>query len=109
MKKLQLADRISFEKETVERMLQIYCSHHHERSGLCETCHELREYSFARIEKCPLRPEKPVCAACKVHCYKPLMRERIKLVMRFSGPRMVYKAPVKAITYLLIKKRLLAG
>lgn len=37
---------------------------------------------------------KPVCGKCKIHCYKPSMREKIKMVMRYSGPRMIYKHPV---------------
>ena len=29
--------------------------------------------------------QKTFCANCKVHCYKPEMREQIRKVMRFSG------------------------
>ncbi len=29
--------------------------------------------------------EKTFCANCKVHCYKPEMREKIRAVMRFFG------------------------
>ena len=35
------------------------------------------------------------------HCYKPEMRERIRQVMRYSGPRMITKHPVAAIRHLL--------
>ncbi len=41
--------------------------------------------------------KKTFCANCKVHCYKPQMREQIRQVMRFSGPRMLLYHPVLAI------------
>ena len=108
MKRLKLDNRISFEKQTADRMIRIYCSANHGRESLCDECRELEEYSFARIDKCPLRPTKPVCANCTVHCYKPAMRERIKQVMRFAGPRIIYKAPFKSMIYLLLKAKLIA-
>ena len=44
---------------------------------------------------------KTSCDACENHCYKPEMRERIRQVMRYSGPRMITKHPVAAIRHLL--------
>jgi hypothetical protein len=32
-----------------------------------------------------------------MHCYKPAMREKIKDVMRYSGPRMSYRHPLLAL------------
>ena len=37
---------------------------------------------------------KPKCSKCPVHCYKPDMREKIKAVMRYAGPRMIYRYPI---------------
>ena len=31
--------------------------------------------------------EKTFCSNCTVHCYRPEMRERIRTVMRYAGPR----------------------
>ena len=36
---------------------------------------------------------KTFCSACKVHCYKPEMREQIRTVMRWSGPLMPFCPP----------------
>lgn len=33
---------------------------------------------------------KTFCSNCRVHCYRSEMREEIRKVMRFSGPRMIF-------------------
>jgi len=40
-----------------------------------------------------------------VHCYKPAMRENIRAVMRYSGPRMISHHPLMAIQHLIDKRR----
>jgi hypothetical protein len=98
-KKDQLAD----EKETILVMVRIYCSGHHRRSGkgLCDDCRQLLDYAFVRLDKCKFGTEKPVCSKCTVHCYKSEMRENIRKVMRYSGPRMAIRHPVMAIGHLI--------
>jgi hypothetical protein len=34
-----------------------------------------------------------------VHCYKPVMRDKVRGVMRFSGLRMIYKHPVLSLLH----------
>ena len=48
---------------------------------------------------------KTFCSNCKVHCYSPEMREEIKKVMRFSGPRMIAYHPVMAIRHVKETKK----
>jgi hypothetical protein len=95
--------RVRFEKETVSLMIGMYCQAVHKSSSLCTNCRKVQEYAFARIEKCSLHPSKPVCSVCPVHCYKPGMRQQIREIMRFSGPRMPGKYPLKALSYLWLK------
>ena len=57
----------------------------------------LTEYALFRLEKCPFKVNKKFCSFCKVHCYKPDMRERIKDVMKWAGPRMIFTHPVFAM------------
>jgi hypothetical protein len=57
------------------------------------------------VRHCPLIEDKPTCASCPVHCYKPVMRERIRAVMRYAGPRMLRRHPVLAILHLLERRR----
>lgn len=44
---------------------------------------------------------KTFCSNCKVHCYKPEMRQGIKEVMRFSGPRMIFHHPIAAFRHVI--------
>ena len=83
------------EVKTIQAMVEIYCRAHHgrDRDQLCEACQTLFEYAQARLGKCPFGPEKPVCANCPIHCYRPEMRDQIREVMRYSGPRMARPAP----------------
>jgi len=86
------------ERKTVEAMIGIYCHGRHKTGkGLCGECRELLEYAMVRLDKCPFQEYKTTCANCPVHCYKPAMRERVKAVMRYSGPRMLSRHPVLAI------------
>ncbi len=83
-------------------MIEIYCRENHSRAGeLCPDCQQLAGYALQRIEKCPFQENKPTCAKCPIHCYKPDMRERVRQVMRFSGPRMLLAHPILAILHLL--------
>ena len=93
--------RLTRENRTVDLMIRLYCRKQHAQTAPCPECRELQEYARLKLEKCPFRENKPTCAKCKVHCYKPEMRARIKKVMRFSGPRMLLYHPVLAIRHLL--------
>jgi len=63
------------------------------RVALCADCHELLDYSIARRELCPQDP-KPSCKDCKIHCYRPEMRVRIREVMRHSGMYMIKRGRI---------------
>ena len=92
---------LSQERETVRAMIRIYCRYNHHQKPLCEECTQLWDYADERLAKCPFGVEKPTCQNCQVHCYKPEMRQRIKDVMRFAGPRMIWHHPVMAIRHLI--------
>ncbi len=94
--------RIEREKVTVEHMIRLYCRHHHHpQADICQDCNELLQYAITRVDKCIFGENKPVCAECKVHCYKKDMRERVREVMRYSGPRMLLHHPVLAIRHMI--------
>ncbi|MDE7336699.1 MAG: nitrous oxide-stimulated promoter family protein [Clostridia bacterium] len=85
----------------LELMTRIYCrAKHKTKKGLCDECAELLSYATQRREKCPFGDEKTFCSNCKIHCYKPEMREKIAKVMRFSGPRTVFYHPTVAFGHL---------
>lgn len=91
------------EQNTAARMIALYCrDHHNEPSGqLCSDCQSLLAYTAQRIERCPFGVQKPTCAKCTVHCYRPEKREEIRKVMRYAGPRMLLHHPVLALLHLL--------
>lgn len=93
------------EQETVSRMIALYCRKHHGGRSLCPECAELEAYARRRSEKCPFMETKTFCSNCTVHCYKPDMREKIRAVMRYSGPRMLLHHPVMAIRHLIETKK----
>lgn len=88
--------------KTLEAMLGIYCADKHGKSGaLCADCREFLDYAMARLLKCPFGEEKPTCARCTVHCYKPAMRTRAAGIMKYAGPRMLTAHPVMAIRHIV--------
>ncbi len=86
-------------------MIEMYCRKTHHSEGLCDSCRELLVYAGERLEKCPFQEGKTTCAKCKVHCYRKDMRERARIVMRYSGPRMLLRHPVLVIFHLIDGRR----
>lgn len=94
------------EKKIVSEMIALYCRKNHgTKHGLCADCAALDAYAQMRSDKCPFMETKTFCSNCKVHCYKPAMREKIREVMRFSGPRMLTVHPVLAVRHVIESKR----
>lgn len=94
---------ITRERLTINKMIGIYCADHHDGGDgdLCAECEEFRVYAEKRLEKCPYGEDKPTCANCPIHCYKPTRRAQVKKIMRYAGPRMLLRHPVLAITHKL--------
>ncbi|WP_294079212.1 nitrous oxide-stimulated promoter family protein [Proteiniphilum sp. UBA5384] len=81
-------------------MIFLYCrSKHGSVKELCIECGALERYALQRLEKCRYGEDKPTCATCPVHCYRSDMRMKIKEVMRFSGPRMMFFHPLDTIRH----------
>ena len=94
------------EEALLSEMISLYCRKRHgSRGELCGECRELAAYAYERIEKCPFTQTKTFCSACPVHCYRRQMREKIKEVMRFSGPRMLLSHPLWALKHAAVTFR----
>ena len=90
------------ELKTIETMVSMYCRHHHHGDVLlCADCSALFDYARRRLQRCIFGDTKPTCAKCAVHCYSANMRERVRIVMRWAGPRMLLRHPILAISHLL--------
>ncbi len=129
----KISEKREKEKQLMKTMITIYCHGHKHRNtqklrkdgkntkietspslklqqqnnGLCEECETLLLYSYNKINRCPFMETKTFCNNCHVHCYQKEQREKIKEVMRFAGPRMLYRHPVVAIkhAYYTIKQK----
>ncbi len=104
---LKVAKKRNQEKLVVSQMITLYCYKKHgltSKDELCPECKKLCEYAQARSEYCPFMEKKTFCANCRVHCYRSDMRERIREVMRFAGPRMILYHPWMAIWHLISTK-----
>ena len=107
----KIAKRRVREEKTISQMVALYCAGNHERASrtetavcgeaVCPECAKLDEYAALRTRRCRKMHVKTSCDACENHCYKPEMRERIRQVMRYSGPRMITRHPIAAIRHLL--------
>jgi hypothetical protein len=94
--------RLARERQTVAAMISCYCQgHHHAGPALCRECWQLLDYAALRLERCRFGVEKPVCAKCPVHCYHPIRREQVKAVMRYAGPRMLWRHPILSLRHWL--------
>jgi hypothetical protein len=94
--------RIEFEKKTLTKMIYLYCKGQKHGEKPCEDCKKLLDYAFHRLDNCKFGESKSFCSKCTVHCYKPEMRESIKRVMKFSGPKMLIHSPIIAIKHMFL-------
>ena len=93
-------ERIAWEKRTVGHMIELWCRKNHGGQELCSECRELLDYSLARLDHCKFGEAKTKCHKWPVNFYRPDMRDKIRKVMRCSGPRMLFRHPLEALRYL---------
>ena len=95
--------RLLQDEETVRTMTKMYCRAHHadaaEEDGLVPSCRACAEYAIARTRACP-KQHKGNCDDCEIRCYNPAMREQIRQIMAYAGPRMMFTHPVMAVRHL---------
>lgn len=97
--------RKEHEKKVLHQMISHYCHKHHGGKNLCADCSRLLEYSLSRVDICPKGDHKTSCRKCPTHCYSALMRQQIRVVMKYVGPRMIFIHPVSAIRHLINESR----
>ena len=93
--------RIDSEKRIVSRMIRLYCQRRLGLESLTEEYRALESYAHRRLDGCKFGDAKPACKRCKIHCYRPDMRDKIRAIMRWAGPRMILYDPIAAIRHLL--------
>jgi hypothetical protein len=94
--------RLERECRTLKAMIGCYCRGiHGSGKELCAECNELLAYATGRLERCPFQESKPTCAKCPIHCYQPQRREQVKIVMRYAGPRLLWRHPILSVRHML--------
>jgi hypothetical protein len=104
---MQLHPRLTRELKTMAAMVKIYCRDHHhcENKAICDECTTLLTYALKRLSCCPFQENKPTCGNCTIHCYKKDMQARVREIMRYSGPKMLWNHPLMALQHLFDSRK----
>lgn len=98
-----MMENVDKDRKTLEAIGRIYCDAYHEgpkdASGLCPACRETVDATLARTQACPFNHEGN-CQDCEVHCQRGAAQKRIREMMRYSAPRMVFRHPLMTAGYL---------
>jgi hypothetical protein len=98
--------RMIREKKTITYMVDIYCKGLHNTDGtLCPECQEFKQYTHMRLDKCPFQEKKSTCGKCTIHCYRPDMKQKVREIMRYSGPRLLLHHPGLALHHAVDARR----
>ena len=99
-------NRMQREAKTIKVMIGIYCRHNHQLNvSDCPECNEIQNYALERLKYCPYQEGKTSCNNCPIHCYKPGIKDDVKRVMRYSGPRMVLRHPILTLFHFIDDRR----
>lgn len=121
----ELFDKLNEKKakdlKVLGEFIEVYCREHHKdevrepfpvkderlhrvlgngKLELCKDCNKLLSHGMAKLLLCTYDP-KPKCSKCETHCYAPVYREKVREVMRFSGPYLAKRGRVDLILYYL--------
>ena len=89
------------EKKVISEMVKLYCRKNHKKRELCDECRDVLNYSLNRIDNCKYMYTKTFCSNCKKPCYSPKMKEKIKQIMKFSVPRILFHHPLLVIYHII--------
>lgn len=92
-------------KMTIQRMIALYQRRCPEAQADNAHYQALNAYADKRLDKCVFGENKPACKQCPVHCYQPAKREEMKQIMRWAGPRMLWRHPILTVRHLLDDRR----
>ena len=94
--------RVEKEKAMIVKMIEIY--YKNKAHGTPEEREELKAYALKRLDNCRHGDDKSFCSHCTTQCYSPKYKAKIKEVMRYSGPRIIFYHPWMAVSHLLVDK-----
>lgn len=95
-------------KQVLEKMIRLYCKNNH-KDYLCNDCKNLISYSNIRTDYCKRLDEFFFCSSCDRTCYDNENLEKIRKIMRYSGPRMIYSDPKASVRFVSEKIKMKLG
>ena len=100
-----IEEKRQLELVTMKKIIHMYCrkKHSHCDGTLCDACSDVWQYAQQRINACPHMAHKTFCSACKTHCYETTYRERIREIMRYGGPRLLFDSPMMVLRHMFIE------
>lgn len=93
--------KIAKEKRILTVMIKIYCRKKHRSQDLCDDCRAVLNYALNRLDHCRYGENKGFCNHCPSPCYNKANQLKIRKVMGFSGPRLIFHHPIMVIRHLL--------
>ncbi len=79
------------ERKIVKVMIRIYCKNlQYSNKQFYDNCLKPFVYTNRTLEYCLYGENKPSCKKCSFYFYKQEMREKVRSVMQFSSPIMIY-------------------
>lgn len=97
--------RLQREKHTIGKMIELYQRHCPQALPDPAYYQALYDYAVKRLDRCAYGQEKPACKHCPIHCYQPARREEMKRIMRWAGPRMLWRHPILTVRHLIDDRR----
>lgn len=101
--------RIKRDLRTLQAIGSIYCAAHHVDApknphGMCAECAATIAFTHDRASNCP-NGHTGNCADCAIKCNRGEQQQRIKAIMKYAAPRMLFKHPLMTLEYALKKLR----
>lgn len=96
-----MKNRLEKEKVIFEKMILIYCKNNHKENHPCSQCIDIINYGKNKINNCPFDNSKPFCSKCSIHCYEKNVQKKVKEIMRYSGPRIIFYHPITSLKHLI--------
>lgn len=97
MEKGKIGPIIQQEITLINVMIECYYRKHGAENDV--TREQMLAYAQRRLEVCRFGEAKPTCQHCPVHCYHPRYRTQMKIIMRYSGPRMLVSHPILTLKH----------
>ena len=88
----EMGKRIEREKMTIQRMIALYQRRSPEAQADDAHYQALNAYADKRLDKCVFGENKPAC-------------KEMKQIMRWAGPRMLWRHPILTVRHLLDDRR----